>query len=99
MVPCKYFHFLLRQSTKLVLDLVRAQGLNNALEDARLYVEAVKGVFHENKSLKTSIDAYDESAYRRGKADIQLSNDQMFAYHHWDSFMHGPLMQNGYLKN
>lgn len=77
----------------------RAQGLNNALEDARLYVEAVKGVFHENKSLKTSIDAYDESAYRRGKADIQLSNDQMFAYHHWDSFMHGPLMQNGYLKN
>ncbi|KAJ6134202.1 hypothetical protein N7523_000524 [Penicillium sp. IBT 18751x] len=77
----------------------RAQGLNNAVEDARLYVDAIRGVFHENKDLRASISAYDESAFRRGKADIDLSNDQMFAYHHWDSVMNGPLMQNGYSKN
>jgi hypothetical protein len=73
--------------------------LNNALEDARLYVEAIKGVYYEDKSLKASIDAYDESAYRRGKADINLSNDQMYSYHHWDSVMGGPLMKNGYMKS
>ncbi|CAG8903149.1 unnamed protein product [Penicillium egyptiacum] len=77
----------------------RAQGLNNALEDASLYVDAIKGVCYENKDLKTNIRAYDESVYRRGKADINLSNDQMFSYHHWDSVMGGPLMRNGYSKN
>jgi hypothetical protein len=69
--------------------IVRAQGLNNAMEDARRYVDAIKGVVHNNE---------DRSAFERGKADIDLSNDQMFAYHHWDSVMNGPLMKDGYRK-
>ncbi|KAJ5528148.1 hypothetical protein N7513_012307 [Penicillium frequentans] len=73
----------------------RAQGLNNAMEDARLYVDAMKAVVLKNESLKCSIDVYDESAFKRGKADIELSNDQMFAYHHWDRVMNGPLMKGG----
>lgn len=69
------------------------------MEDARLYVDAIKAVVLKNESLKCKIDAYDESAFKRGKADIELSNDQMFAYHHWDSVMNGPLMKGGYLKS
>ncbi|KAJ6006717.1 hypothetical protein N7451_004661 [Penicillium sp. IBT 35674x] len=77
----------------------RAQGLNNAMEDARLYVDAIKAVVLKNESLKCSIGVYDESAFKRGKADIELSNDQMFAYHHWDRVMNGPLMKGGYMKS
>ncbi|KAJ5674770.1 uncharacterized protein N7477_004704 [Penicillium maclennaniae] len=77
----------------------RAQGLNNAVEDARLYVDAIRGVCHKNKDFRASISAYDESAFRRGKADIAVSNDQMFAYHYRESVMNGPLMRNGYSKN
>ena len=100
MVPCKYGKSLLQLHwLNFNFIVVRAQGLNNALEDARLYVDAIKGVCHENKDLKTSISAYDESAFTRGKADIHSSNDQMFSYHHWDSVMNGPLMRNGYSKN
>ena len=69
------------------------------MEDARLYVDAMKAVVLKNESLKCSIDVYDESAFKRGKADIELSNDQMFAYHHWDRVMNGPLMKGGYLKS
>lgn len=78
---------------------VRAQGLNNALEDAKLYVDAITNAHYDGRDLKTCIDEYDESAYQRGKADIHLSNDQMFAYHHWDSVMNSPLVQRGYSKN
>ncbi|KAJ5887310.1 hypothetical protein N7504_011357 [Penicillium tannophilum] len=77
----------------------RAAGLNNAMEDARLYVDAIKAVVHKNESLRCSIDVYDGSAFKRGKADIESSNDQMFAYHHWDVVMNGPLMKGGYMKS
>lgn len=69
------------------------------MEDARTYVDSIKGVVYGNKKLQASIDEYDSSCLMRGKRDIELSNDQMFAYHHWDSVMNGPLMQkNGYMK-
>jgi hypothetical protein len=64
-----------------------------------LYVDAIKGVVYENKDLKSSIDAYDESSYTRGKADIISSYEQMKAYHNWDKVMNGPLMKSeGYGK-
>lgn len=69
------------------------------MEDARLYVDAIKAVVHKNESLRCSIDVYDGSAFKRGKADIESSNDQMFAYHHWDVVMNGPLMKGGYMKS
>lgn len=69
------------------------------MEDARLYVDAIKAVVLKNESLKSNIDVYDESAFKRGKADIESSNDQMFAYHHWDVVMNGPLMKGGYMKS
>ncbi|QKX61946.1 uncharacterized protein TRUGW13939_09102 [Talaromyces rugulosus] len=73
----------------------RAQGLNNAAEDAKLYVDAIKGVVYDNKDLKSTIDAYDESSYTRGKTDIISSHEQMKAYHNWDIVMNGPLMKSG----
>ncbi|OGM39338.1 hypothetical protein ABOM_012040 [Aspergillus bombycis] len=76
----------------------RAQGLNNALEDARLYVDALKRVVYEGQDLKSNIKAYDDSTYKRGSMDIKLSNEQMYAYHHWDVVMNGPLMRGGYKK-
>ncbi|GKZ46144.1 hypothetical protein AbraIFM66951_009044 [Aspergillus brasiliensis] len=76
----------------------RAQGLNNALEDARLYVDAITRVVHGGQDLESNIKAYDDSAYTRGSMDIKLSNEQMYAYHHWDVVMNGPLMRGGYNK-
>ncbi|OJJ65499.1 hypothetical protein ASPBRDRAFT_201764 [Aspergillus brasiliensis CBS 101740] len=76
----------------------RAQGLNNALEDARLYVDAVRNVVYGGQDLESNISAYDESTYTRGSMDIKLSNEQMYAYHHWDAVMSGPLMRGGYKK-
>ncbi|KAH8693720.1 hypothetical protein BGW36DRAFT_409362 [Talaromyces proteolyticus] len=74
----------------------RAQGINNAIEDAKLYVDAIKSVVLDSKDLQTVIDDYDKSSYTRGKSDIQLSIEQMHAYHHWDEVMDSPLMKNGY---
>ena len=47
----------------LIVLEVRAQGLNNAVEDAKLYVDAIKNVVYDGKDLKASIDAYDKSSY------------------------------------
>ncbi|GKZ30515.1 hypothetical protein AbraIFM66950_009354 [Aspergillus brasiliensis] len=79
-------------------EIIRAQGLNNALEDARLYVDAITRVVHGGQDLESNIKAYDDSAYTRGSMDIKLSNEQMYAYHHWDVVMNGPLMRGGYNK-
>ena len=69
------------------------------MEDAMLYVDAVKAVALNGQDLKSSIDDYDSSSVTRGKTDIDLSNKQMFAYHHWESVLNGPLMKGGYGKS
>ncbi|KAH8698913.1 hypothetical protein BGW36DRAFT_152598 [Talaromyces proteolyticus] len=73
----------------------RAQGLNNAMEDAKLYVDAIKTFVYDGKDLKSCIDDYDKSSYSRGKLDINLSVDQMHAYGDWDAVMNGPLLRGG----
>lgn len=99
MVPCKSgLSVVFSNSNKNQCATVRAQGLNNALEDARLYVDAVRNVVYGGQDLESNINAYDESTYTRGSMDIKLSNEQMYAYHHWDAVMSGPLMRGGYKK-
>ncbi|KAF7183835.1 hypothetical protein CNMCM7691_004257 [Aspergillus felis] len=73
-----------------------AQGLNTALEDVKRLLDAIVKVVYHGADLQTEIDAYDESAYTRGKRDIDLSAEQMYAYHHWEEIMSSPLMKGGY---
>ncbi|GIJ92636.1 hypothetical protein Asppvi_001914 [Aspergillus pseudoviridinutans] len=73
-----------------------AQGLNTALEDVKRFLDAIVKVVYHGADLQTEIDAYDESAYTRGKRDIDLSAEQMYAYHHWEEIMTSPLMKGGY---
>ncbi|RHZ50660.1 uncharacterized protein CDV56_102959 [Aspergillus thermomutatus] len=54
-----------------------------------------KVVYH-GADLHTEMDGYDESAYTRGKQDIDLSSEQMYAYHHWEEIMTSPLTTGGY---
>ncbi|GIK07571.1 hypothetical protein Aspvir_003237 [Aspergillus viridinutans] len=73
-----------------------AQGLNTALEDVKHFLDAIVKVVYHGADLQTEMDAYDESAYTRGKRDIDLSTEQMYAYHHWEEIMTSPLMKGGY---
>ncbi|GFF41027.1 hypothetical protein IFM58399_06125 [Aspergillus lentulus] len=73
-----------------------AQGLNTALEDVKRFLDAIVKVVYHGADLKKEMDAYDESAYTRGKQDINLSVEQMYAYHHWEEIMTSPLMKGGY---
>lgn len=99
MVPCmfsRYFAFLFSQDVDSPLLKVRAQGLNNAMEDAGPYVKAIQDIAHYSHKLGDRIHAYDASSYRRGKTDIMLSNEQMYADHHWETIMDSPLVKGGY---
>ncbi|GFF34351.1 kynurenine 3-monooxygenase [Aspergillus udagawae] len=73
-----------------------AQGLNTAFEDVKRFLDAIVKVVHHGADLQTEMDGYDESAYTRGKRDIDLSAKQMYAYHHWEEIMTSPLMKGGY---
>ncbi|EAW25690.1 FAD-dependent oxidoreductase [Aspergillus fischeri NRRL 181] len=76
---------------------IRAEkGLNTALEDVKRFLDAIVKVVYDGADLQTEMDAYDESAYTRGKQDINLSVEQMYAYHHWEEIMTSPLMKGGY---
>lgn len=48
--------------------------------------------------MKSLLDVYAESAYKRGKVDIDMSVKQMYSYHHFEALMNGPLMNGGYNK-
>ncbi|EAL84359.1 FAD-dependent oxidoreductase [Aspergillus fumigatus Af293] len=73
-----------------------AQGLNTALEDVKRFLDAIVKVVYHGADMQTEMDAYDDSAYTRGKRDINLSVEQMHAYHHWEEIMTSPLMKGGY---
>lgn len=71
-------------------------GLNTALEDVKRFLDAIVKVVYHGADMQTEMDAYDDSAYTRGKRDINLSVEQMHAYHHWEEIMTSPLMKGGY---
>ncbi|KAI8250057.1 FAD-dependent monooxygenase cctM [Colletotrichum sp. SAR 10_98] len=69
----------------------RAQGLNNALEDAGSCVRTLINVINEGQDVVDAVASYDKDVYERGKSEISLSNTQMYACHHWDVLMESRL--------
>ena len=80
----------------------RGQGLNNGLQDAANYVEALKTVLQNHSSssaraaaLKEAIDAYDKEVLERGRTEIQISARQTRMSHHMNEFLQSPMGQFG----
>lgn len=69
--------------------------MNTALEDVKRLTDAIKRVY-DGASLEEEITLYDDSAYTRGKRDIEQSAEQMHALHHWEEILNSPLVKNGY---
>ncbi|KAK1840004.1 FAD binding domain-containing protein [Colletotrichum chrysophilum] len=76
----------------------RAQGLNNALEDAGSCVRTLINVINEGQDVVDAVASYDKDVYERGKSEICLSNTQMYACHHWDVLMESKLVRDGFAK-
>ncbi|KAJ0127422.1 PA-phosphatase related-family protein [Fusarium oxysporum f. sp. albedinis] len=77
----------------------RAQGLNNALEDAGQYVRAIVRVVNGEEDLASAIRSYDADAYKRGKNDVGISDAQMYACHHWDALQKSSILADGFGKS
>ncbi|RYN15647.1 hypothetical protein AA0115_g12909 [Alternaria tenuissima] len=74
----------------------RGQGANNAFYSAHCFVEALKSVRSGSASLKDAITAYDESIWKRGANEVQISKAQTFFTHDGlDNFINSPVMQLG----
>ncbi|KAH9242456.1 hypothetical protein K456DRAFT_1716177 [Colletotrichum gloeosporioides 23] len=76
----------------------RAQGLNNALEDAGSCVRTLISIINEGQDVVETVDLYGRDVYERGKSEISLSNTQMYACHHWDVLMESKLVRDGFAK-
>ncbi|KAH7114979.1 hypothetical protein B0J13DRAFT_394258, partial [Dactylonectria estremocensis] len=74
----------------------RAQGLNNALKEAGLYVDAIDRIIYRAEDPASAIGLYDADVYSRGKDDTAISDDQMYACHHWDALLKAPLFKDGF---
>jgi hypothetical protein len=74
----------------------RAQGLNNALQDAHNYVQALVAVRDGKTSLTDAISAYGEEVLARGSAENKLSNMWGPVLHNWQAIMNTPMMKQGY---
>ncbi|CAN9144544.1 unnamed protein product [Alternaria alternata] len=74
----------------------RGQGANNAFYSAHCFVEALKSVRSGSASLKDAITAYDQSIWKRGANEVQISKAQTFFTHDGlDNFINSPVMQLG----
>ncbi|KAH7093311.1 hypothetical protein FB567DRAFT_433189 [Paraphoma chrysanthemicola] len=74
----------------------RGQGANNAFYSAHCLVEALKTVQAGTASLKAAITAYDESIWKRGANEVQISKAQTFFTHDGlDNFINSPVMKLG----
>jgi FAD binding domain len=76
----------------------RAQGLNNAMQDANKYVEQLLRVVSGEKSLADAISDYGNEALERGAAEIKLSSVWGPTLHDWKTLMNTPMMKQGYGK-
>ncbi|KAF2036439.1 FAD/NAD(P)-binding domain-containing protein [Setomelanomma holmii] len=74
----------------------RGQGANNAFYSAHCLVEALKSVQNGSASLQDAITAYDESIWKRGANEVQISKAQTFFTHDGlDNFINSPVMKLG----
>ncbi|KAF5845842.1 hypothetical protein GGP41_009638 [Bipolaris sorokiniana] len=74
----------------------RGQGANNAFYSAHCLVEAIKSVQPGSATLQDAITAYDESIWKRGANEVQISKAQSFFTHDGlDNFINSPVMKLG----
>ncbi|CAO2655553.1 Nn.00g043560.m01.CDS01 [Neocucurbitaria sp. VM-36] len=74
----------------------RGQGANNAFYSAHCLVEALKSVQDGTASLESAITAYDESIWKRGANEVQISKAQTFFTHDGlENFINSPVMKLG----
>ena len=76
------------------MDIDRGQGLNNAIQDAANYVQAMKKI-KSGGNMKEVIDAYDKETLERGKREVALSLAQTGASHKVEVFKQSPLAKIG----
>jgi 2-polyprenyl-6-methoxyphenol hydroxylase-like FAD-dependent oxidoreductase len=79
---------------KELMSLDRAQGVNNAIQDAANYVDAMKKV-RDGADMKEIMVAYDEEIVERGRREIALAIPQAMASHSVSAFAKGPLATIG----
>jgi 2-polyprenyl-6-methoxyphenol hydroxylase-like FAD-dependent oxidoreductase len=72
----------------------RGQGLNNALMDARGFVEAIVKV-RDGGDLEGVVKGYDEEVYKRGKEEMEVSLKQTMFIHNWETLMESPMVKIG----
>jgi 2-polyprenyl-6-methoxyphenol hydroxylase-like FAD-dependent oxidoreductase len=72
----------------------RGQGLNNALMDARAFVEAIVKV-RDGGDLEGVVKRYDEEVYKRGKEEMEVSLKQTMFIHNWETLMESPMVKIG----
>jgi len=58
-------------------------------------VEALTSVHSRAATLKDAITAYDESIWKRGANEVQISKLQSFFTHDWVNFVNSPVMTLG----
>jgi 2-polyprenyl-6-methoxyphenol hydroxylase-like FAD-dependent oxidoreductase len=73
----------------------RGQGLNNALMDARAFVECIRDVVDEKGGLEEGVQSYDEEVFKRGKAEMEVSLKQTLFIHDWETLMQSPMVKMG----
>lgn len=77
----------------------RGQGLNNAMADARLLVDAIISAVVEKKStLGEAVTAYDDEMRPRGAKEVKLSYSQALATRDFNSVANSPIFKVGHAK-
>ena len=75
-------------------NLDRGQGLNNAIEDAYRIVQAIMSVAEGSKALETAITEYESEMIPRGSKEVQLSLEQAWLSHDWDTLTQSPYFRD-----
>ena len=73
----------------------RAQGLNNALEDAAMLVDELEAVKAKRKHLGEAVASYEKEMKQRALLEVPISIQQAKMVHSWDTFMSAPLIKHG----
>ena len=93
-----YMYIFNKRNNDQIFALDRGQGLNNALEDAAHYVEAIASFLGGKQSMSDAITDYDDEVLTRGKKEIEISYNQAVAFHHWNLITESPMAKYGTYK-
>lgn len=77
----------------------RGQGLNNAMADARLLVDAIiSAVIDKKATLSEAITTYDDEMRPRGAKEVKLTYSQALASRDFNNVANSPVFKVGYAK-